>query len=157
METSQDDWDAATELAAIDEVRRDVAGSLVVPRGYDLTAGTASALNVAAVGLVLGGDPRWRVVVGVVLLAMSLTALGWAVRRFRDANGAWVSGWRAGRTMPTTVAGSAVQVVLGFAAATAAIAAGWWWLGIVLAPVQLVVFVVVSRRWMTVYRTEHGA
>nr|MCW2728844.1 hypothetical protein [Aeromicrobium sp.] len=157
METSSDSSDAASELASIDEARRAFAGSLVVPRGYDLTAGTATGLNVAAVGLVFAGGPTWRAILGVALLVVAMAALGWSVRRFRDANGAWVSGLRRGRTMRVTLVGAAIQAVLGFAAALAAVAAGWWWLGLLLAPVQLVAFVVTSRRWMTVYRAEHGA
>jgi len=129
----------------------------VVPRGYDVTAGTAAGLNVAAVGLVLGGEPVWRFAVGIALFVVAMTALGWSVRRFRDANGAWVSGLRRGRTLPTSLVGAAAQLILGFVAAMAAVAVGWWWLGLVLAPVQLAVFVIVSRRWMTVYREEHGA
>ncbi|QGG41957.1 hypothetical protein [Aeromicrobium yanjiei] len=147
----------AEELASIEQVRREVAGALVVPPGYDLTAGTAAGLNVAAVGLVLGEGPAWRIAAGIVLLVVALVALGWSVRRFRGANGAWVSGLRAGRTLPLSIAGAGVQCLLGFVAAFAAVAAGWWWLGIVLAPVELVVFVLVSRRWMRVYRAEHGA
>lgn len=159
MESSSqhDDVEAAAlDLASIEQARREFAGSLVVPRGYDLTAGTAAGLNVAAVGLVFGVEPTWRVIVGIVLLVIALIALGWSVRRFRRANGAWVSGLRAGATFPTTLVGAAIQCVLGFAAAMAAVAAGWWWLGLVLAPVQLLAFVVTSRRWMAVYRAEHG-
>lgn len=157
METSPDSNDAASDLASIEETQRAVAGSLVVPRGYDLTAGAASGLNVAAVGLVFGGAPVWRTAAGVVLLVLAVVALGWSVRRFRDANGAWVSGFRRGRTVRVTLAASVIQAVLGFAAAMAAVAADWWWLGIVLAPVQVAAFVVTSRRWMTLYRAEHGA
>ena len=157
METSQDDRDAASELAAIDEARRDFAGSLVTPRWYDGTVGVAAGSNVAAVGLVLAEGSMAGRLAGVALLVVAMAAIGWSVRRFRAANGAWVSGLRAGPTARVTAVGSTIQVVLGFVAAMAAIAAGWWWLGLVLAPLQVVSFVVTSRRWMDVYRAEHGA
>lgn len=147
---------AARDLASIDEARRGFAGSLVVPKWYDLTSGTATGLNVAAVGLIFGGSPAWRVILGVALFAAAMAALGWSMRRFRDANGAWVSGSRKGRTFRTSAVGGGVQMILGFAAAMAAVAAGWWWLGLILAPVQVIVFVFVSRRWMRIYREEHG-
>jgi hypothetical protein len=157
METWQDDRDASAELASIDGARRDFAGSLVVPRWYDSTVGVAAGANVAAVGLVLGDGPTARRLAGVALFMVAMAAIGWSVRRFRAANGAWVSGLRAGPTAWVTAVGSTIQVVLGFVAAMAAIAAGWWWLGLVLAPLQVVSFVVTSRRWMDVYRAEHGA
>lgn len=160
METSNRSEDggetAAHDLASIDEARREFAGSLVVPKWYDLTSGTAAGLNVAAVGLVFGGAPAWRVIVGIALFVVSMAALGWSMRRFRDANGAWVSGLRKGRTFRTSAVGGGVQMLLGFAAAMAAVAAGWWWFGLILAPVQVIVFILVSRRWMTIYRDEHG-
>ena len=157
METSQDDRDATSQLAAIDVARRDFAGSLVTPRWYDGTVGVAAGANVAAVGLVLAEGSMARRLAGVALLVVAMAAIGWSVRRFRAANGAWVSGLRAGPTARVTAVGSTIQVVLGFVAAMAAIAAGWWWLGLVLAPLQVLSFVITSRRWMDVYRAEHGA
>lgn len=146
----------ADDLTVADGARREFAGSLQVPRGYDLTAGIGAGLFVAAEGLIWHGGSAWRQLVGAAMFLLGAAALGWSVRRFRDLNGAWVSGLRAGATRRVAMIGGAVQAGLMVAAIVAVAAAGWWWFSFVLAPIGVVSFIVGSRWWMTVYRTEHG-
>lgn len=151
------DRSAADDLRDLDEARRDFAGSLVVPRGYDTIAGAASGLLVAAIGLITSTGSSMRTTVGSLLAVTAFAALGWSVQRFKMLNGAWVSGWRSGDTTSLAAAGAAVTMVLMVIAMVASSTTDRWWVGLALAPLQMVAFIVVSRRWMVIYRREHGA
>lgn len=147
----------ADALRDLDMARSDFAGSLVVPRGYDTTAGAAAGVLVAAIGLMTSTGSSMRTAIGSLLAVTAFAALGWSVQRFKMLNGAWVSGWRSGDTTPLTVAGAVLTMALMAIALVAATTRDWWWVGLVLAPVQMIAFIVVSRRWMVIYRREHGA
>ena len=146
---------AAADLRTVDEARSQVVRDIVCPPGFEAVAATAAGLNVAGVGLLLGGTVAMQVI-GLVFVLVGAAAVGWSARRFRDANGVWVSGYRRGGTRPTTMVFGAVQVLAISATAAAALALGWWWVGIALAPLLMVAFVVVNRRWMRLYRAEVG-
>lgn len=152
---SDDQVSAARDLQSVEDARRDVVSDVVCPPGYELTAASSAGLNVAGVGMLLHDRVPVQVV-GLVLVLAGAAGVGWSVRRFRDANGVWINGYRRGSTRSTTVVFAAIQVLAITVAIIASLTLGWWWVGIVLAPFLMLAFVAMNRRWMRLYRTENG-
>ena len=86
--------DARLALEQAATARAGFAGDLTLPAGYSLLTGTGNAVFTYGIAL---GNSEWRFgslafVLGITLQAV-VTAV--AMRRFRDHNGAWVSGIRS--------------------------------------------------------------
>ncbi len=139
-----------------DQAAAGLAGELVVPRGYD--AAMAAAL---AVVIVMGAvNSRYQTGLTLVLFGISIAALfgaaAWAIRRFKEVNGVWVSGFRRGTTVPASI-GAGLAYLLGLSAAMGAAAEGWWWLVGLIALAAAAGYVAASRWWMRLYRREKGS
>ena len=97
----------ADARAALDDAaaaRVGFAHDLRLPPGYSLTTGIGNAALTFGIAL---GNSNWRF--GPVAFALSLVcqaaAAAFAIRRFRETNGAWVSGFNGPRgTWPAVAA-----------------------------------------------------
>lgn len=139
-----------------EQARSELARGLVVPRGYDLTlgAGVAALVAVVAVSRVIGAWWATALLAAVALVFGAAGAL--QVRRFRELNGAWISGLRSGRTRVATAL-AVIAITAGFLGATVAAGAGRWLLVAVIAVASGLAYGAASRWWMHIYRSEHGA
>jgi hypothetical protein len=146
---------AARDLLSVEDTRRETARDVECPPGYEAAAATSAGLNVAGVGMLLS-DPVPLQVVGLVLVLAGAAGVGASIRRFRDVNGMWVSGYGPGPGRSTALVFAAVQVLVLTATIVATVALGWWWVGLVLALPLMAVFVAVNRRWLRVFRAANG-
>lgn len=92
METNDVSGEHARQaLAQAAADRAGFARTLTLPPGYSLLTGTGNAVFVFGIAL---GNSDWRFgsLAFVVGLAVQATAAALAMRRFREHNGAWVSG-----------------------------------------------------------------
>ena len=136
----------------VERAQRGVAQRIEVPAWYD--AALAGAVAVLVVGAALTN--RRPAILGVLLVLASAAVIGWQMRRFREHNGVWVSGFRAGSTVVATVA-AMIVVIAAVIGASAAADRGAWWLVVVLAAVAAGLYWMASKWWMAQYRQERGA
>ncbi len=158
MENSHDasfSLSRADARAALDDAaaaRDGFANDLKLPRGYSLTTGTGNAAFTFGIAV---GNSSWQF--GPVAFALGLvcqaTAAGFAIRRFRQANGAWVSGFNGPRATWPVIAAFLLALVPCIVLSTWLMVEGH---GIASALVALCVVpltAIADRWWMARFRT----
>ena len=141
--------DAERERAAF-------ATNMRVPAGYDATVAVALGAIVVATAIGFASDAVVANVLSIAVPLLFLVAVGWQMRRFREMNGVWLSGWRRGSTLRATLVAVGIYTV-GVVGAVVAGDAGDWWLVGLIAAVVGVGYLLASRWWMRLYRAEYGA
>lgn len=136
--------------------RSELARGLTVPRGYDLTLGAGVAALVTVVAVSRAIEAWWAALLLAAVALVFGVAGALQVRRFRELNGAWVSGLRSGRTRVATAV-AVVAITAGFLGAIVAAGAGRWLLVAAIAAASGLAYGGASRWWMYIYRSEHGA
>lgn len=129
--------EAGASLAAIADQRARLAERLVTPRWYHPVLGLLLAMLMLCVGV---DSP---VVLGLGL-AVYFVGLGLLVTVYRRRAGAWVNGFRPGRSRPAALATTVVLLGCG-ALSFAGRLQDWLWAPIVAAVVAFVAVVVLGR------------
>jgi hypothetical protein len=150
--------DAAAALAALERSRRDVAGAVVLPAGYEIAMAAAIAVQIAlaAVALAQRGPAVPLLIGGGLLVFAAMAAI--QLVRFRAANGLWLGAFASRAVLGTAPEASQAYVV----ALGGALVAGTqrlWWIVAALALAGAVGYVAGGRRWLGRYREDplaHG-
>ncbi len=145
--------DAAAVLDDAERSRTTMVGELALPPHYHLWIGSAVAVQIATAAVGVAVMEPWALVLLLGgALAFGLVA-GLQIKRFRQLNGVWVSGF-----VSRAVLGSAVTASLGYAAGLAsaltAAFAGLWWLVGLCAVGGGVAYALAGRRWWRRYTQD---
>lgn len=158
MESAKDIQAEAREaLEAAETGSAGLAQELKTPRGYDEAIGACVAVVVAALAIMWELETAWSLVMFSAAIAVTGIVGYRQVRRFRDQNGVWITGWRGGGETRWSIAMYVVGVEVAAVGAIVAATQRLWWLVGLASVAAGAVFVLTSRDWMRRYRKEQGA
>jgi membrane protein implicated in regulation of membrane protease activity len=145
--------DAAAVLDDAERSRSDLVGEMTLPPRYHAWIGSAVAVQSAATAVGLAVDEPWGIAVVLAgARAFGLVA-GVQVRRFRQRNGVWVSGF-VSRAVLGTAGLASLGYTAGVVSAVFAAFAGLWWLAGLCAVGGGVAYALAGRRWWRKYRQD---
>lgn len=133
-------------LASIQAARAEVGKKLDYPVGWDIAYGLIFAGLVGGAGL----PNPWS----ILLLVLSLAALAFMVKWWRERVGWWVNGYAPKNARWVAVGMVGIMLVLMMGSYWTRFGDGPWWMPIVTGGLAWVLGVVGGRIWMKVYRKE---
>ena len=150
-------YDAATDLAAAEEARLRLTGSLRMPAWFYSTLGAATTLQIAGAAYGLsdgasGGRLVWLFVGALVFVGAALLLLV----RFRRLNHVRIDGLFSKALMGSSVRSSLAEAA-GLAGAVWAAQEGQWWLAGLASLAGGTAYAVSARLWWTDYQRDPAA
>jgi hypothetical protein len=145
--------DAAAVLSDAERSRSDLVGEMSLPPRYHAWIGSAVAVQTATTAIGATVDEPWAFAVLVAGVLVFVVVAGLEVRRFRQRNGDWVSGFVSRAVLGSTVTAS-LAYAGGLATAIGAGLAELWWLVPLCAAAGGVAYALAGRRWWRRYRQD---
>ena len=141
------DFDNPAEaLASIKTARGAVGRNLDYPIGWDILFGLVLAAMVAGQAL----DQPW----GSLILLMSLGAMVWMIRWWKERFGWWVNGYAPPRARWVAIGMAVVLIGLMGLSLWTRFWGGPWWAPLLAGGLAWIISILGGRLWMHVFRKE---